>query len=112
MATEPQRETAEEQLLLSAMLRLNSKFLGLFLGLLCGLAIFVATNWLLLQGGHVDEQGHRVIGPHLELLAQFFIGYRVSFVGSLIGFAYGFALGSITGTLIGRIYNKIVDWQA
>jgi hypothetical protein len=91
-----------EEKLYSGILRLNSKVLGLILGLLFGLAIFIATNWLVLKGG-----GR--VGPHLQLLSQFFIGYRVSFLGSIVGFAYGLAIGTLSGALIGWIYNKFVD---
>ena len=92
---------ADEKRLFSGILKLNTKILGLVLGLLAGLAIFIATNWLVLKGGNP-------VGPHLQLLSQFFLGYRVSFVGSLIGFAYGFALGTFAGALLAWIYNKIV----
>ncbi len=47
----------------------------------------------------------------LILLSQFFIGYRVSFLGSIVGFAYGWALGTLSGTLISWIYNKIVWYR-
>lgn len=90
----------EEEKLAQAVLILNAKVLGLILGLLFGFAIFVATNWLVLKGG-------KVVGPHLQLLGQFFIGYRVSFLGSIIGFFYGFAFGTLAGGAIGWIYNKI-----
>ena len=90
-----------------AVMTFNSKLLGLALGTLLGLGIFLATNFLVLRGGHLDEEGNRVIGPHLELLGQFFIGYRVTFVGSLIGMAYGFALGTFTGAAIGWIYYRV-----
>jgi hypothetical protein len=99
----------EDEKLYKAILLLNAKMLGLILGLIFGLLIFIATNWLVLKGGHVTETGEYVVGPHLQLLGQFFIGYRVSFFGSFIGFLYGFAVGTITGALIGRIYNKIVE---
>lgn len=101
--------SSEDEKLFSAILRLNSKVFGLVLGLLIGSMIFVATNWLVIKGGHVTPEGEHVVGPHLQLLSQFFIGYRVSFVGSLIGFAYGFALGTLGGALVGWIYNRIVD---
>lgn len=101
--------SSEDEKLFSAILRLNSKVFGLVLGLLVGSMIFVATNWLVIKGGHVTPEGEHVVGPHLQLLSQFFIGYRVSFVGSLIGFAYGFALGTLGGALVGWIYNRIVD---
>jgi len=102
----------DEEKLFSAVLRFNSKVLGLILGILLGLAIFIATNWLIILDGHIGPNGEYVVGPHLQLLSQFFIGYRVSFLGSLIGLAYGFAVGSLAGALIGWIYNKIVDLRS
>ena len=90
-----------EEKLFSGIMWLNVKALGLVLGLLFGLIVFVATNWLVIKGG--DR-----VGPHLILLSQYFIGYRVTFLGSFIGFAYGFALGTLSGALLGWIYNKIV----
>jgi hypothetical protein len=100
---------SEEEKLLRGVLRLNAKILGLVLGLLAGGIVFMATNWLLIKGGPTTPDGRHLVGPHLQLLSQFFIGYRVSFLGSLIGFLYGFALGTICGSAIGWIYNKIVD---
>ena len=98
----------DEEKLLQAVALLNAKMLGLILGLLLGLGIFIATNWLLIKGPGVTESGERIIGPHLQLLSQFFIGYSVSFSGSIIGFLYGFAIGTLTGSLIGWLYNRIV----
>lgn len=96
-----------ENKLFSAVLRLNTKMMGMVLGLLFGFAIFIATNWLIIKGGHVTPSGEYVVGPHLQLLSQFFVGYKVSFMGSIIGFFYGFALGTLCGGAIGWIYNKI-----
>ena len=93
-----------EEKLFSGVLLLNAKVVGLALGSIFGLGIFVATNWLVIKGG-------TRVGPHLILLSQYFIGYRVTFLGSLIGAAYGFALGTICGALIGWIYNKIVAFR-
>ena len=94
----------DEKRLLSGVLWLNVKVLGLVLGILFGLTIFIATNWLILKGG-------RDVGSHLRLLSQYFIGYRVTFPGSLVGFAYGFAVGTLSGALIGWIYNRIVAFR-
>jgi F0F1-type ATP synthase assembly protein I len=102
---------SEEEKLFKAVIRVNAKIAGLILGILIGLAIFIATNWLVIKGGHVDHSGVYVVGPHLQLLSQFFIGYRVSFFGSIIGFAYGFAAGTLLGALGGWIYNKIVEFR-
>jgi hypothetical protein len=95
------RKTQFEKKLLGGILRLNAKILGLALGLLLGLGLFISTNWLVIKGG-------QPVGPHLQLLSQYFIGYRVSFLGSFIGFAYGFALGTISGAMVGWMYNTIV----
>jgi len=103
------RRPDEMDQLLRATARLNSKVLGLVLGILFALVVFVATNWLLLKGGPVDRHGNQIIGPHLQLLSQFFIGYKVSFVGSLIGAAWGFVLGTISGSVISWIYNRVAD---
>lgn len=100
---------SDENKLFIGILRLNAKMLGLVLGIMLGLIIFLATNWIVIKGGHVTSSGEYVIGPHIQLLSQFFIGYKVSFLGSIIGFAYGFAVGTLIGTLIGWIYNRIVD---
>ena len=93
--------------LFSASLRLHVKIFGLTLGILTGLAIFFATNWLVIKGGHITPSGEYVVGPHLQLLSQYFIGYKVSFWGSIIGFFNGFGLGALCGAAIGWIYNKI-----
>jgi hypothetical protein len=102
METEKQNEAAEQEKLFKGTLLLNAKAFGLVLGLLFGLIIFIATNWLVLKGGE-----H--VGAHLRLLSQYFIGYRVTVWGSFVGFAYGFALGTLGGAFIGWVYNKIAS---
>jgi hypothetical protein len=84
------------------LMRLNARAWGIAMGLLLGVALFVATNWLVLEGG--DNAGQ-----HLRLLRVFFPGYTVSFVGSLIGFTYAFVLGYGLGRLIGMTYNWLVE---
>ena len=91
-----------ERIVLTRLVRLNASIQGIVTGLIVGLSVFLATNWLILKGGDV-------VGPHLSLLGQFFIGYRVSFVGSLIGFAYGFVAGFVCGYSVARMYNWVVD---
>ena len=91
-----------EKMVLTRLLRLNATVQGVVTGIIAGLAVFIATNWLILRGGDV-------VGPHLSLLSQFFIGYRVTFIGSLIGFAYAFVAGFVIGYLVARMYNWVVD---
>jgi hypothetical protein len=91
-----------ERLALTRLMRLNAVVQGIVTGLVAGLGLFVATNWLVLKGGPV-------VGPHLALLGQFFIGYRVTFVGSLVGFGYAFVLGFCVGYGVARTYNWLLD---
>ena len=99
-------EKTLEKVVLTRLLRLNATVQGVVTGIIVGLVIFIATNWLLIKA----EEGE-VVGPHLSLLGQFFIGYEVSFVGSLIGFAYGFLSGFLIGYFLARIYNWSVDFR-
>jgi len=102
MGTEIKLDNGESRQLVVRVLRLNSWVLGLVLGLLSGICLFVATIWLVIKGGDP-------VGPHLALLGQYFIGYRVTFAGGLVGFAYAFVVGGLGGVLIGWIYNRVVD---
>jgi len=85
-----------------AIILLNAKLLGVVLGILFGAGLFLATNFLVLKGGpHV--------GQHLGLLAAFFPGYRVTFLGSIIGFCYAFVTGFLAGIALGSVYNKVAS---
>jgi hypothetical protein len=97
-------EQPVEEIVLKKLIRLNSIIHGVVFGIVTGLIIIVATNWLVIKGGPV-------VGPHLGLLGQFFYGYNVSFFGSLIGFFYGFLTGFLIGYLTAFLYNWIVDWR-
>lgn len=87
------------------VLRMDAVAEGITTGVIVGLIVFVATNWLILKGG-------TVVGPNLALLSQFFLGYRVTFVGSLIGAAWGFVYGGIAGYGLSRLYNAIAHRRA
>jgi hypothetical protein len=95
-------EKTLEQMILTRLVRLNAKIHGIVTGLVAGLGLFIATNWLVLKGG-------KEVGKHLALLGQFFVGYRVTFLGSFIGFAYAFACGFAVGYSLAWIYNWMVD---
>ena len=93
--------TAEEQHLLDqALYQMNEQGWGVATGLLLGIGLFVATNFLVLKGG---EQ----VGPHLGLLRWYFPGYSVTFIGSLVGGVYAFVLGYGIGRTIAVIYNRL-----
>ena len=98
----PQLVRSPDEMLGRAVLRFNGNILGIVLGILGALGIFVATNWLVIKGGES-------VGQHLSLLGQYFIGYRVTFLGSLVGMVYAFALGYVCGRLLGAVYNLVAD---
>ena len=101
MKAEQQRTDPTEELIVQSLAKLDGKALGIALGLLLGLGIFTATNFLIIKGGHV-------VGPNLALLSQFFIGYEITFSGSLIGMIYGLMAGFVIGWLIAVIRNFVV----
>jgi hypothetical protein len=98
-------EKAIERIVVTRLLHLNGIVLGLLTGLFAGAVVFLATIWLVLRGGDV-------VGPHLYLLSQYFLGYDVTFAGSLIGFAYAFVIGFALSYVVARIYNWLVDLRA
>ena len=85
---------------LNTLLRLNARAWGIALGLLFGLAIFLATALLLLKGGST-------VGPHLALIGEYLPGYRVTWPGAFIGFVYLFVIGYVVGRIIGGVYNAL-----
>lgn len=82
------------------LLRMNARAWGIAFGLMGGLGLFLATNFLLLKGGDV-------VGPNLALLGVYLPGYSVSFFGSLVGFVYMFVIGYGCGRFIGEVYNRL-----
>lgn len=96
-----ENDRTEEEIIRGAVLRLNGTVLGIVFGAVAALILFVSTNWLVWKGGDV-------VGPHLELLSQFFIGYSVTFAGSFIGAAYAFLVGFLSGLFVGWVYNAVV----
>lgn len=92
----------QEKIVLTRIMRLNALIYGLVFGVFAGLALFLATNWLVIKGG-------AVVGPHLSLLAQYFPGYTVTFLGSLAGSVYAFVLAFLVAYFIARVYNRILD---
>lgn len=86
------------------IIRMNAMAMGVVLGVLAGTGLFLATNYLVLKGGDV-------VGPHLALLGQIFVGYEVTFVGSLVGFAWAFFVFWAAGYAGARIYNAVAGWE-
>ena len=79
-------------------MHLNKKALGLAAGILCGVSVFLVTLATVWVGG----------GEHLELLAKFYFGFTVSYVGAILGLVYGFIDGFICGWLLAWLYNRFL----
>lgn len=94
--------SSADEIIVKSLAKLDGNALGVAIGLLFGVIIFLATNFLLYRGGSV-------VGPNLALLGQFFVGYEVSFSGSLIGLFYGLISGFILGWLIATIRNLVLS---
>jgi len=102
--SEKKEEQTLEKVIVPRVTRLSAAVNGLVAGIALGSLIFISTIWLVIKGGDV-------IGPHLALLGQYFIGYRVSVLGSFIGFGYGFLAGFILGYGISALYNWILKFR-
>ena len=96
-----ERLTPEEQRIVTTVIAdAHEQSWGIAFGLLLGLGILIATNFLILKGGER-------VGQHLSLLSVYLPGYRVTFLGSLIGFVYLFVIGYGIGRSIVTIYNRL-----
>lgn len=102
-AEPPSSEEAfiSDRLIVQAFARLDGVALGTAVGTTGGLVLFLATLILLAKGGGP-------VGPHLELLGQFLVGYEVTLVGSFIGLGYGTILGFALGWTIAVLHNLFV----
>lgn len=70
--------------------QVDPRALGIACGVVLGFWLWLATILLVIRGGENA-------GQNLALLSQYFIGYRVTPIGSLLAFFYG----GITGFLAG-----------
>jgi len=103
--TAPVRDLkAEDELLRIAVVRLRSRVLAMVFGMLGGTSLFVATAWLLVQGG-------QRVGEHLDLLNNFLPGYHVTWPGAFLGFFYGALIGGALGWSVAQIYNRVSEYR-
>ena len=84
-----------------AFARASQQGWGIAVGLVAGVALWLATVVLVVRGG--DNPG-----PHLGLLGVYFPGYRITFLGAFIGFVYAFVVGYAMGRTIATFYNKLL----
>jgi protoporphyrinogen oxidase len=102
---------SEDKVIEVAFAKIDPLALGVAVGVVSGLGIFMASAILLLK----DEP---VVGPMLSLLGNYLIGFNVTWVGAVIGLfeggLLGFAVGALAAGLRNRAlkaYAKIVRWR-
>lgn len=83
-------------------LRLSGHALGIALGTLMALQLFLATVWLIIRG-----TAHQ--SPHAALLVNYFPGYSVSYSGALIGATFSFAYSYLIAHILAGTYNGLVS---
>ena len=81
--------------------KLDRVALGLSLGTVSSILLFVVTLFLVLKGGDI-------VGPNLVLLGNYFPGYTVTASGSVLGLAYGFFTGFLGGWGFAFLRNAVV----
>jgi len=108
-ATQPHVPTAvpalssAETSLVQTFSRMDKLGFATALGAVSGLGIFLATLWLVVKGG-------ATVGPHLELLGEYFLGYTVTMSGAFIGAGYCFFWGFLWGWLFVYIRNFVFGY--
>jgi len=87
--------------LLQAFAPLHKVALGVACGAVLGGVVFLMTATLLVKGGEV-------VGSNLELLGQYFLGFKVTWGGAFIGLAWGFGVGFLLGWGLALLRNLTI----
>jgi len=78
----------------------HKRALGTAVGMVSGVGLFALTAFHVLL--------RPVPAPDLNLLAQYFYGYRVSWGGAFIGLCWGFVTGFVAGWFLAFVRNLAV----
>jgi hypothetical protein len=91
-----------DEIILRAFAKLDRTAFGTAVGALLGLLIFAATALVIATGGGGG-------GIDLQLLAQYYPGYTVTFPGAFLGLFYGFLSGFLLGWFIAALRNASLE---
>ena len=104
-------EAEEDEVIEAAFARLDPLALGVAIGMVSGVGMFIATGILLFKGG-------TVVGPNLSLLRHYLFGFEMTWAGAFIGFLeagfWGLALGFFGAGLRNwglKAYASLVRWR-
>lgn len=84
------------------VLRMSGHSLGLALGFLAALQLFLTTAWLILRGTAMQS-------PHAWLLQHYLPGYRVTWAGGLFGALSLFVVIYLFSRILAGVYNYVVS---
>ena len=101
MVPQPVSSVELEELLRGAFARYDPVALGVSLGAVMGLGLFLATAVLLFKGGEP-------LGPNLSLVGAYFLGFEVSWTGALLGTLEAMLGGFVLGALMAKTINLLV----
>lgn len=99
MSRNPAEVDGLDETLQMAIAPIHKAALGVATGLVCGLAVFAATAFLVVLNPQPQ--------PRLDLLANYFYGYTVSWRGAAVGFAWAFGVGFVAGWFVGFVRNFV-----
>src|SRR5262245_15275559 len=99
-ASRVERRPAETVRLLRAFAPIDKRALGIAFGLVCGLALCAITAF------HVWLRPPNALP--LELLAQYFYGYEVSWRGAIVALFWGFFTGFVAGWFMAFSRNLVM----
>jgi protoporphyrinogen oxidase len=103
MVPQPVAAIELEELLRRAFARYDPLALGLSLGTVFGVGLFLATAVLLVKGGDP-------IGPNLSLLGVYLLGFEVTWTGAVVGALEAAALGLGLGAALAWLINGLVGF--
>ena len=93
-----------DTLIAQAFAKLDPIALGVALGCVCGLSVFLATAILLLKSA-MSEMGGTVVGPTLSLLHHYLPGFSVTWPGAGVGFVEAVGGGFLVGASLAWLWN-------
>lgn len=81
-------------------MKLNVRAFALAFGIWWGVGVFLGTWWVIAFGDAAGEA---------TFLAQIYLGYAITPLGSLVGLVWGLGDGLIAGAILAWLYNLLAD---
>jgi protoporphyrinogen oxidase len=89
---------APDEVIAAVFAKLDPAALGIAVGVVSSLGLFLATALLLLKGGPV-------VGPNLSLLRHYLPGFKVTWLGAIVGGLEAGLIGLALGSLVAWLRN-------